>query len=68
MLANLASRRSTFGFVARELDPLRGIGPADVRAKLDNHFNAVLEIEDSLARFIDTNFPKPTGTAAPPGD
>ena len=66
MLVNLASRRSTFGFVARELEPLRGIGPTDVREKLDNHFNAVLAIERSLADAIDRNFPKPA--PAPAGD
>ena len=68
VLANLASRRSTFSFVARELAPLRGVGPADVQEKLDNHFNAVLAFQDNLTRAIDTSFPKPSGAAAPAGD
>jgi hypothetical protein len=68
VLANLASRRSTLSFVARELDLLRIIGPADVRARLDNHFDAVLAMENSLTTAIDTNFPKPTGAPAPAGD
>jgi hypothetical protein len=47
---------------------LRPVGPTDVWAKPDNHFGAVLVMEDSLTKAIDTNFPKPTGAAAPAGD
>jgi len=68
VLANLASRRSMVGFVARELAPLQGVGPTDVREKLDNHLNAVLMVEDFLAKTIDTNFPIPPGPAAPAGN
>jgi hypothetical protein len=68
VLANLASRRSTFSFVARELAPLRGVGPTEVQVKLDNHFNAVLAFQDAVTRAIDTRFPKPSGAAAAPGD
>jgi len=56
------------GFVARELAPLQGVGPTDVREKLDNHLNAVLMVEDFLAKTIDTNFPIPPGPAAPAGN
>jgi hypothetical protein len=67
-LAIIASRRSTFRFVARELDLLRAVGPTDVRVRLDNHFDAVVAFDDALTKTIDTNFPAPTGTAGPPSD
>jgi len=68
VLANLASRRSTFAFVTRELAPLRGVGPEDARVKLDNHFNAVQAIEDALTGAIEKNFPKPSGAPAAAGN
>ena len=53
MLANLAARRTVFDFVAQELDGLRRMRSADVRAKLDNHYDAVVTMESALTRAID---------------
>ena len=53
MLANLAARRTVFDFVAQELDGLRRMRPADVRAKLDNHYDAVVTMESALTMAID---------------
>ncbi len=52
-LANLAARRTVFDFVARELDGLRRMLPTAVRAKLDNHYDAVVAMQSSLTRAID---------------
>ena len=54
VLANLAARRTVFDFVAQELDGLRRMGPIDVRAKLDNHYNAVVTMQSALTAAIDT--------------
>ena len=53
MLANLAARRTVFDFVAQELDGLRRMRPADVRAKLDNHYDAVVTMQSALTTAID---------------
>ena len=53
VLANLAARRTVFDFVAQELDGLRRMRPTDVRAKLDNHYDAVVTMESALTRAID---------------
>jgi hypothetical protein len=67
MLTNLASRRSVLDFVAQELNVLRQMGPADVRMKLDNHYNAVVSMEHSLTVTIDRDYPKPTGAGGAGG-
>jgi hypothetical protein len=67
-LANLAARRSMFDFVGNELNLLRRIGPSEVRMKLDNHFNAVVQMEDALTRAIDASYPRPTGSGGAGGN
>jgi hypothetical protein len=52
-LANLTARRTVFDFVAQELDELRRMRPTDVRAKLDNHYDAVVAMESALTAAID---------------
>ena len=52
-LANLAARRTVFDFVAQELDGLRRMRPTDVRAKLDNHYDAVGMMQSALTAAID---------------
>jgi len=59
MLANLAARRSTFSFVARELDPLRSTSPGEARVRLDLHHDAVVQIQDAITSAIDANYPVP---------
>jgi hypothetical protein len=51
-LTQLASRRSVLDFAAQELNMLRGMGPADTKSKLDNHYNAILQMENSLTATI----------------
>ena len=53
VLANLSARRTVLDFVAQELDGLRRIRPTDVRAKLDNHYNAVMTMQSALTAAID---------------
>lgn len=52
-LANLSARRTVFDFVAQELDGLRRVRPTEVRAKLDNHYNAVMTMQSALTAAID---------------
>ena len=59
ILATLAARRSTFDFVARELDSLRSTAPGETRVRLDLHHDAVLQMQDSVTRAIDSNYPVP---------
>jgi hypothetical protein len=66
-LTNLATRRSVLDFAAQELNGLRAMGPADARMKLDNHYNAVLAMENSLTDSINRGYPTPTGTGGAGG-
>ena len=52
-LANLSARRTVLDFVAQELDGLRRMRPTDVRAKLDNHYIAVMTMQSALTAAID---------------
>jgi hypothetical protein len=52
-LANLSARRTVLDFVAQELDGLRRMRPTEVRAKLDNHYNAVMTMQSALTTAID---------------
>jgi hypothetical protein len=61
MLTNLVRRRSVLDFARQELNGLRQMGPADARMKLDNHYNAILQMEDSLTNTINTSYPDDTG-------
>ena len=54
VLANLAARWTVFDFVAQELDGLRRMRSIDVRARLDNHYNAVVTMQSALTAAIDT--------------
>ncbi|HEY7375588.1 MAG TPA: DUF1552 domain-containing protein [Polyangia bacterium] len=67
-LTNLATRRSVLDFAAQELNALRAMGPADARMKLDNHYNAVLAMENSLTDSINRGYPNPTGTGGGGGN
>ncbi len=66
-LTNLAKRRSVLDFAAKELNALRTMGPADARMKLDNHYNAVLAMENNLTDSINRGYPTPTGTGGAGG-
>ena len=52
-LTNLAKRRSVLDFAAKELNGLRQMGPADARMKMDNHYNAILAMEQAVGDAID---------------
>src|SRR5262245_41327625 len=67
-LTNLATKRSVLDFAAQELNMLRQMGPADARMKLDNHYNAVLAMENSLTNSINNGYPPVTGTAGGGGN
>jgi Protein of unknown function (DUF1592)/Protein of unknown function (DUF1588)/Protein of unknown function (DUF1595) len=53
VLANLSARRTVLDFVAQELDGLRRMRPTEVRAKLDNHHDAVMAMQSALTAAID---------------
>ena len=57
MLTNLASRRSVLDFAKTEIDILRAMAPGEARMKLDNHFEAIKQMEDSVAASIDAYTP-----------
>ena len=52
MLTNLASRRSVLDFAKAEIDILRQMAPGEARMKLDNHFEAITQMEDSVTASI----------------
>lgn len=54
MLTNLASRRSVLDFAKTEIDILRQMAPGEARMKLDNHFEAIKQMEDSITASIQT--------------
>ena len=60
MLTNLASRRSVLDFAKVEIDKLRQMAPSEARMKLDNHFEAIKQMEDSITASINNNYP-PSG-------
>jgi hypothetical protein len=60
-LTNLVRRRSVLDFAKQELDGLRRMGPADARMKLDNHYNAILQMENSITNAINTGYPDTGG-------
>ena len=57
MLTNLASRRSVLDFAKTEIDILRTMAPGEARMKLDTHFEAIKQMEDSVAASIDAYTP-----------
>jgi Protein of unknown function (DUF1552) len=54
MLTSLASRRSVLDFAKTEIDILRAMAPGEARMKLDNHFEAIKQAEDSITAAIQT--------------
>lgn len=52
MLTNLASRRSVLDFAKTEIDILRQMAPGEAKMKLDIHFDAITQMEDSLTASI----------------
>ena len=61
LLTNLASRRSVLDFAATEIDTLRQMAPGEARTKLDNHFDAIKQMEDGITTSINNGYPNPTG-------
>jgi hypothetical protein len=57
MLSNLASRRSVLDFAKTEIDILRQMAPGESRMKLDNHFEAIKQMEDSVSAAINNYTP-----------
>jgi hypothetical protein len=57
MLTNLASRRSVLDFAKTEIDILRAMAPGESRMKLDNHFEAIKQMEDSVTAAINNYTP-----------
>ncbi len=70
MLTNLASRRSVLDFAKVEIDKLRQMAPSEARMKLDNHFEAIKQMEDSITASINTSYPESscTGTGGAGGN
>jgi hypothetical protein len=66
MLTNLASRRSVLDFAKTEIDILRQMAPGEARMKLDNHFDAISQMESSVSASIG-NSQKCTGTGGTGG-
>jgi hypothetical protein len=62
LLTNLASRRSVLDFAKVEIDTLRQMAPGEARTKLDNHFDAITQMEDSITTSINNGYPSVTGT------
>ena len=62
MLTNLASRRSVLDFAKVEIDKLRQMAPSEARMKLDNHFEAIKQMEDSITASINNSYPESSCT------
>jgi hypothetical protein len=67
MLTALASKKSVLDFALEEVNQLRGIVPSDARSKLQNHYDAINGMEQSLADTINTAYPPPGGTGGAGG-
>jgi hypothetical protein len=68
MLTNLASKRSVLDFALSELNQVKGIVPGSARPKLQNHYDAILSMEDSLNKTINRVYPDmTTGTGGAGG-
>ena len=52
MLTNLASRKSVLDFAKGEIDILRAMAPGEAKMRLTNHFDAITQMEDSVAASI----------------
>jgi len=69
MLTQLASKRSVLDFALEELNRLKGMGPADSRNKLQNHYDAIKGMETQLTNNINRLYPDTTtGTGGAGGN
>ena len=61
MLTALASRRSVLDFAKTEIDMLRQMAPGEAKTRLDLHFDAIQQMEDSVNISINNGWPNPMG-------
>jgi hypothetical protein len=60
MLTNLALRKSVLDFAMEEINQLKGMVPSDARSKLQNHYDAIAQMEQSVTSSINASYPAPT--------
>jgi len=67
MLTALASRRSVLDFAKTEIDMLRQMAPGEAKTRLDLHFDAIQQMEDSVNVAINNGYPNPMGAGGQAG-
>jgi hypothetical protein len=67
MLTALASRRSVLDFAKNEIDTLRQMAPGEARTRLDSHFDAITQMENSITASINNGYPNVTGAGGQAG-
>ena len=67
MLTALAAKKSVLDFALEEVNRLRGMVPSEARKKLDNHYEAIANMERSLTDSINMAYPTPGGSGGSSG-